>query len=125
KVYILDCSACGAFLTNRGMRAVLLLRPDVPLYSTDALPVSCSAWAAPIEPEKATSNTTLPRKTCLCLTQSLLCHGCGTIVGYMIVSPCAQCTSSLHGATNHHRFVFHSNRVKATERLYVHNEPGI
>ncbi|OSD01316.1 hypothetical protein PYCCODRAFT_1369755 [Trametes coccinea BRFM310] len=49
KVWILDCKTCGTFLTNRGMKAVLLLRPNVPLYSTDALPINCSAFSPPSE----------------------------------------------------------------------------
>ncbi|KAI0644571.1 hypothetical protein C8Q79DRAFT_781034 [Trametes meyenii] len=49
KVWILDCKSCGMFLTNRGMKAVLLLRPNVPLYSTDALPINCSAFSPPSE----------------------------------------------------------------------------
>ena len=95
---------------------------------------------------------TAPR-TCECLTQSLACHGCGSQVGYMIVAPCARCTSttfsppfpfprtpyhngnmpfvpppmpsSRNRATNGHRFVFHSSQVVAEERLYVSGEPGI
>ncbi|KZT68227.1 hypothetical protein DAEQUDRAFT_728029, partial [Daedalea quercina L-15889] len=47
KVWILDCKSCGTFLTNRGMKAVLLLRPNVPLYSTDALPTNCAAYTPP------------------------------------------------------------------------------
>ncbi|KAH9858555.1 hypothetical protein C2E23DRAFT_6824 [Lenzites betulinus] len=50
KVWILDCKSCGMFLTNRGMKAVLLLRPNVPLYSTDALPINCSAFSAAVDP---------------------------------------------------------------------------
>ncbi|KAJ1304605.1 hypothetical protein OPQ81_005747 [Rhizoctonia solani] len=42
KVYILDCKSCGTFLSNRGMKAVLLLRPNIALFSTDAMPVNCS-----------------------------------------------------------------------------------
>ncbi|KAG9126686.1 hypothetical protein FRC07_002379 [Ceratobasidium sp. 392] len=42
KVYVLDCKSCGTFLSNRGMKAVLLLRPNIALFSTDAMPVNCS-----------------------------------------------------------------------------------
>ncbi|KAH7339641.1 hypothetical protein B0J17DRAFT_369127 [Rhizoctonia solani] len=42
KVYMLDCNSCGTFLSNRGMKAVLLLRPNIALFSTDAMPVNCS-----------------------------------------------------------------------------------
>ncbi|QRV94000.1 hypothetical protein RhiJN_22018 [Ceratobasidium sp. AG-Ba] len=42
KVYVLNCKNCGMFLSNRGMKAVLLLRPNIALFSTDAMPVNCS-----------------------------------------------------------------------------------
>lgn len=129
KVWILDCKLCGTFLTNRGMKAVLLLRPNVPLYSTDALPANCSAFSsvsdAPMPPP---SNITESVRTCECLTQTLCCHGCGNTVGYMIVIPCQRCTSSMSASnrsTNGHRFVFHSFEVAASERHYVNGEPGV
>lgn len=129
KVWILDCKSCETFLTNRGMKAVLLLRPNVPLYSTDALPANCSAFAsisgAPTPPP---SSTTESVRTCDCLTQTLCCHGCGNTVGYMIVIPCQRCTSSMSASnrsTNGHRFVFHSFEVTASERHYVAGEPGV
>lgn len=106
KVWLLECKHCLTFLTNRGMKvrvvrwhalrpviegrsapqAVLLLRPHVALYSTDALPVNCSAYSArpPLaeyQPKEQQS------RTCECLTQTLCCHGCGTSVGYTIVVP--------------------------------------
>ncbi|KAF8967842.1 hypothetical protein BDZ97DRAFT_1916427 [Flammula alnicola] len=133
RVWILDCKACGIFLTNRGMKAVLLLRPNVSLYSSDALPVNCSAHNSnpdalrpPISHKPNTSP--IPPRTCECLTQSLCCHGCGNTIGYMIVIPCSRCTSSISAtnrATNGHRFVFHSNEVVGTERHYIHDEPGV
>lgn len=139
KVWILDCNNCDTFLTNRGMKAVLLLRPNVPLYSTDALPLNCS------QPSESSSSSKLTsHRTCECLTQSLSCHGCGSPIGYMIVVPCLRCTSSvLHPllqfqpqyphppfqqqtrTTNGHRFVFHSSQIHAHERLYIAGEPGI
>ena len=105
KLWILDCKACGAFLTNRGMKArpltptsshflsafhqaVLLLRPNVSLFSTDALPVNCSAYSA--NPEILRPPLCVPSsypRTCECLTQTLCCHHCGASVGYMIVLP--------------------------------------
>ncbi|KAF4563399.1 FAM72 family protein [Pleurotus pulmonarius] len=133
KVWILDCKSCGSFLTNRGMKAVLLLRPNVSLYSSDALPVNCSAYtsnpdvlrpASPCQP----SSSSQPSRTCECLTQTLCCHGCGTSVGYMIVIPCTRCTSSItatNRATNGHRFVFHSSEIVGTERHYIEDEPGV
>ncbi|KAI0768736.1 hypothetical protein BD413DRAFT_605207 [Trametes elegans] len=131
KVWILDCKSCGMFLTNRGMKAVLLLRPNVPLYSTDALPINCSAFSPPgsgsSEPGLPAPERP-PSRTCECLTQTLCCHGCGNAVGYMIVSPCVRCTSSItvnNRATNGHRFVFYSSEITAAERLYVPGESGV
>ncbi|KIK28008.1 hypothetical protein PISMIDRAFT_92007 [Pisolithus microcarpus 441] len=128
KVWILDCRTCATFLTNRGMKAVLLLRPNVSLYSTDALPANCSAYSTnpdalrcpPCRPPGA------PR-SCECLTQTLCCHTCGTSIGYMIVVPCSRCTSvtANNRATNGHRFVFHSSEVLATVRHHIPNEPGV
>ncbi|TFY64603.1 hypothetical protein EVG20_g5889 [Dentipellis fragilis] len=69
-----------------------------------------------------------PPRTCECLTQTLCCHGCGNGVGYMIVIPCARCTSSISAtnrSTNGHRFVFHSSEISASERHYVPGEPGV
>ncbi|KAI0958394.1 hypothetical protein AcV7_004225 [Taiwanofungus camphoratus] len=147
KVWILDCKSCGTFLTNRGMKAVLLLRPNVPLYSTDALPINCSAYSASLETSASSSSPPLPlpappradssdrshpehplSRTCECLTQTLCCHGCGGAVGYMIVSPCVRCTSSItanNRTTNGHRFVFYSSEVCASERHYVPGERGV
>lgn len=122
KVFILDCATCNTFLTNRGMKAVLLLRPDISLYSTDAFPINCSAQALS-EPARSSGS-----RTCDCLTQTISCHGCGSNVGYMIVLPCARCTSSINvtnRSTNGHRFVFHAGEVIGSQRLYVSNEPGV
>ncbi|KAH9832321.1 FAM72 protein-domain-containing protein [Rhodofomes roseus] len=128
KVWILDCKSCGTFLTNRGMKAVLLLRPNVPLYSTDALPVNCAAYTAPSpSPSYALPPNAVPR-TCDCLTQSLHCTTCGAGVGYTIVTPCARCTSSISAsqrATNGHRFVFYASEVAAGERGHVPGERGV
>jgi len=130
KVWLLECKHCRNFLTNRGMKAVLLLRPHVPLYSTDALPVNCSAYSA--QPHSLNSSrlgaNERQSRTCECLTQTLCCHGCGSNVGYMIVFPCARCTSSISATnrvTNGHRFVFHSSELVASERHYTPGEPGI
>ncbi|KAJ7091277.1 hypothetical protein C8R44DRAFT_817524 [Mycena epipterygia] len=132
KVWILDCKSCGTFLTNRGMKAVLLLRPNVALYSSDALPVNCSAYTsnpnALRPPTTCPSSSARPQRTCECLTQTLCCHGCGSNIGYMIVIPCARCTSSMsttNRATNGHRFVFHSLEITGTERHYIPDEPGV
>ncbi|KAI6046065.1 hypothetical protein EDC04DRAFT_2558740 [Pisolithus marmoratus] len=128
KVWILDCRACGTFLTNRGMKAVLLLRPNVSLYSTDALPANCSVYST--NPDALRCPPCRPfagPRTCECLTQTLCCHTCGASIGYMIVVPCSRCTSvtANNRATNGHRFVFHSNEVMATVRHHIPNEPGV
>ncbi|KAI0689956.1 hypothetical protein BC835DRAFT_1418116 [Cytidiella melzeri] len=149
KVWIVDCQSCGMFLTNRGMKAVLLLRPHVPLYSTDAMPINCSTQpmtvaSSPTSARLATSASASSTsamdqvehispppsagRTCECLTQTLWCHGCGTSVGYMIVVPCVRCTSSMtvtNRSTNGHRFVFYSKEIVATQRHYVAEEIGI
>ncbi|KIY53971.1 hypothetical protein FISHEDRAFT_32253 [Fistulina hepatica ATCC 64428] len=128
KVWILDCRTCGMFLTNRGMKAVLLLRPNVALYSSDALPVNCSGSVSAPAVKSCMGVPLNPQRTCECLTQTLCCHGCGSPVGYMIVIPCTRCTSSVSAnnrATNGHRFVFHSSEIVGTERHYVPDEPGV
>ena len=79
-------------------------------------------------PPAAGSTERSPSRTCECLTQTLCCHGCGNPVGYMIVSPCQRCTSSItvnNRATNGHRFVFYSSEITACERHYVQGERGV
>ncbi|KAF8530459.1 hypothetical protein BU17DRAFT_79235 [Hysterangium stoloniferum] len=142
EVYILDCKSCDTFLTNRGMKAVLLLQPEVPLYSSDALPINCSAnpgppeYPPPLEAEVIHASTLScpsglpapPARTCECLTQTLSCHGCGSSVGYMVVIPCHRCCSSVSPTnrhTNRHRFVFFNKEIKATTRHYIPYEPGV
>lgn len=122
-----------------------MLRPNVPLYSTDAMPINCSAYSPQISPPPSTrvasaSSATSPQsraevehsrsqaRTCECLTQTLCCHGCGGSVGYMIVSPCHRCTSSIsvtNRTTNGHRFVFYSSEIVACERHYIADESGV
>jgi len=149
RVWILDCKSCSMFLTNRGMKAVLLLRPNVPLYSTDAMPINCSAFSDPGDSLLGSSFATPPSsagspfsgrsttdgqqvrtigRTCECLTQTLHCHGCGNGVGYIIVSPCHRCMSSItatNRSTNGHRFVFYSSEIVASERHYITGESGV
>ncbi|KAF8309407.1 hypothetical protein DL93DRAFT_2062943, partial [Clavulina sp. PMI_390] len=74
-------------------QAVLLLRPDIHLYSTDALPSGCSAPPASSMPKPSEP----VQRTCDCLTQTLCCHGCGNQCGYAIVTP----VSSIACATPH------------------------
>ncbi|KAF9024864.1 hypothetical protein BDZ89DRAFT_1068799, partial [Hymenopellis radicata] len=132
KVWILDCRSCGTFITNRGMKAVLLLRPNVALYSSDALPINCSAYTTNPDalrpPACRPSSSASTQRTCECLTQTLCCHACGATVGYMIVIPCARCTSSIstaNRATNGHRFVFILVKLSGPKRHYVLDEPGV
>ncbi|KAI5475133.1 zinc finger, C2H2-type domain containing protein [Pseudohyphozyma bogoriensis] len=118
------CATCDQFLSDRGMRAVLLLKPNIVLFSTDATPSS----AGPIWPEPRGANGDNAERTCDCLTSSLGCHGCGTVVGYHIVQPCARCTASVQKhqrSANHHRYVFHHNEVVSSEREYFPGERGI
>lgn len=138
-------------LTHRSIlsQAVLLLRPNVPLYSTDAMPINCSAFSDSSESMAGSSVMSPPlsagshssgssstdgerlrtlARTCECLTQTLHCHGCGNGVGYMIVSPCHRCMSSItatNRSTNGHRFVFYSSEIAASERHYVAGEDGV
>ncbi|KAJ7072229.1 hypothetical protein C8F01DRAFT_1103042 [Mycena amicta] len=144
KVYILDCATCNIFLTNRGMKAVLLYgcgqgpsylapysclcRPSVALYSSDSLPVNCSVYTSNPHALRPACSAAPTNRSCECLTQLLACHSCGASVGYMIVLPCARCTSSITTAnrsTNGHRFVFHSGEIQSTERHYILDEPGV
>jgi len=130
KVWVIDCKSCHTFITNRAMKAVLLLRPNVSLFSSDALPINCSPYTTnpdALRPRPYPSFH-IPPRTCECLTQTLCCHSCGSTVGYMIVIPCTRCTSSISStnrATNGHRFVFHATEVVGTERRYIPDEPGV
>ncbi|KAF8345928.1 hypothetical protein F5887DRAFT_143029 [Amanita rubescens] len=113
------------------MKAVLLLHPNISLYSSDALPINCSAYSYnpdALRPTPPRPSSDVPSRTCECLTQTLCCHGCGSAVGYMIVIPCNRCTGSFtstNRATNGHRFIFYSGEVIGTERHYVPDEPGV
>lgn len=120
RVYNLNCATCDTFLTNRGMRAVLLLKPHIVLFSTDAAPCNAeTSW-----PDESAEEEHIER-TCDCLTSSIACHGCGRVVGYHIVAPCLKCTDSVQKhqrSANHHRFVFHHNEVSSNERTYYPGE---
>ena len=128
-------------------QAVLLLRPNLSLFSSDVLPVNCSPYNSNSDPWSSTVHkSSISPRTCECLTQSLCCHGCGSTIGYMIIAPvmsmtfssisvikpvilqCSRCTFSLsetNRATNGHRFVFQSTEVLGTERRYIPHEKGI
>ena len=121
KVFRLSCASCHTFFTNRGMRvstiqtqcpsinmvsirfirqrqAVLLLCPNIHLYSTDAMPANCSSPPASSMPKPCPSEPPAQR-TCDCLTQTLCCHGCGNQCGYAIVAPVSPGPSRHH--SNH------------------------
>jgi hypothetical protein len=72
---------------------VLLLRPNITLYSTDALPANCR----PVYQQQGIGSAQEPavQRTCDCLTQSLGCNGCGSQIGYMILAPCDRCNNSV------------------------------
>ncbi|GJJ06582.1 hypothetical protein Clacol_000775 [Clathrus columnatus] len=87
------------------MRAVLLLQPDVPLYSSDALPVNCSA--KPGTPEFP------PFQEHLDINFSSACPS-------GLPSP-----QPLRTHTNRHRFVFFNKEINATTRRYIPHELGV
>ena len=128
RVYLINCKNCGTFLTDRGMKAVLLLRPHITLYSTDAMP-NCGPLHAPSRlAEPSAPHEPVVERTCDCLTQSLGCYGCGASVGYHIVSPCQRCTNSVakhQRSSNGHRTVLHCAEIAVRERRYVPGEPGV
>ncbi|GAA5882453.1 hypothetical protein JCM3774_001125 [Rhodotorula dairenensis] len=122
RVYILRCATCDTFLSDRGMRAVLLLKPHIILFSTDSPPTNSETFW----PDGSALDQV--ERTCDCLTSSINCHGCGKTVGYNIVSPCSKCNASVQKhqrSANHHRFVFHHNEVTARERTYYPGEAGV
>lgn len=95
-VYVVRCAHCDSFFTDRGMRALLLLKPNVSLFSTDAIPNNCSAVYAPEAMLGQEADPESPKqRTCTCLTQTLGCHGCGSVVGYHVVSPCNRCSTNV------------------------------
>ncbi|KAG0141730.1 hypothetical protein CROQUDRAFT_673941 [Cronartium quercuum f. sp. fusiforme G11] len=126
KVYILSCAHCNSFVTDRGMRAVLLLRPSITLFSTDGMPYNCGPLYPDANDELGYAEQV--ERTCNCLTQSLGCFGCGNTIGYHIICPCSRCVDSVskhRRAANGHRWVFHYGEVTFKERTYVTNEPGV
>jgi hypothetical protein len=119
-VYILSCSSCNLALSDRGMKASLLLRPNIALFSSDALPDNIGVlyldgkdedvWWKKGSTEKTAAamvgggGRAVRARTCDCLTQGMGCLGCGTVVGYHIVSPCERCTASdKRKSSNGHR----------------------
>ncbi|GAA5973496.1 hypothetical protein JCM11641_006493 [Rhodosporidiobolus odoratus] len=126
RVYVLRCNSCETFLSDRGMRAVLLLKPHIVLFSTDAMPTNTETYMS--SSDESGYEEEQVERTCECLTSSLNCHGCGRTVGYHIVSPCIKCNASVQKhqrSANHHRYVFHHNEVRAEERRYYPGEKGV
>ena len=80
RVYVLRCAHCNTFFSDRGMRAVLLLKPHVTLFSTDTSPSNAGPLYSSQDQEPEPPADKLER-TCECLTQSLGCHCCGNVVG--------------------------------------------
>ena len=129
KVYLLNCKHCGNFLSDRGMKAVLLLKPNITLFSTDAIPTTCGPFFPSNSFNGGVDSHEPPvERTCECLTQSLGCYGCGAQVGYSIVAPCSRCTNSVakhQRSSNGHRTVLHCSEITVRERRYVPGEPGV
>lgn len=80
RVYVLRCAHCDSFVSDRGMRAVLLLRPHITLFSTDASPSNCGSLYSSTD-EDPSQDAEQVERTCDCLTQSLGCFCCGNIIG--------------------------------------------
>ncbi len=101
---------------------------DPPPRTPVALASSANFRPGHSNPQSDVDRSRSMARTCECLTQTLSCHGCGSSVGYMIVSPCQRCTSSItvtNRTTNGHRFVFYSSEIAACERHYVVGEGGV
>lgn len=138
-VYLLNCKGCGSFLSDRGMKAILLLKPHVTLYSTDIMPSNvgplypASQRTADRSLTRSPSSSGLPserqvERTCDCLTETLGCYGCGAQIGYHIIAPCTRCTASVTDqkkGSNGHRTVLHCSEITARERRYVPGESGV
>ncbi|BGP26535.1 hypothetical protein JCM10295v2_005488 [Rhodotorula toruloides] len=119
RVYVLRCATCDIFLSDRGMRAVLLLKPHIVLFSTDAAPANSETfWPDELGEEEHVERTCYEAVLTYCFVTN----------PDHIVSPCAKCTASVqkHQRTaNHHRYVFHHNEVTACERTYFSGERGV
>ncbi|ORY01006.1 hypothetical protein K493DRAFT_210252 [Basidiobolus meristosporus CBS 931.73] len=105
KVLFLNCKHCQTLLTDRAMKAMLVARPSVHLYSTDWEPINCRT---------AFDEQDRLKISCTCELQHTACSCCGNIVGYFIVNPCSRCNSQ---NTNGHKWVFHLEDVEEASRL--------
>ncbi|KAG8451378.1 hypothetical protein GDO86_003545 [Hymenochirus boettgeri] len=102
-VSVLHCRFCEQVLSNRGMKAQLLVGTDLDMFSTD------------IPPTKAVDfvGNCYFLEACRCKLKMTACLKCGNEVGYHVVVPCQQC---LHSCTNGHFWMFHSKSVCSTTR---------
>lgn len=80
KVHEIYCQ-CDTLLSDRGMKAVLLLNPHITLYSTDSVPSSTGPLA------EMGDQGQVKTRTCDCLTEGIGCLCCGSLVGYHILNP--------------------------------------
>ncbi|KNE57034.1 hypothetical protein AMAG_02793 [Allomyces macrogynus ATCC 38327] len=100
----LSCRHCTRAVGQRGMKAILLADTKVELYSTDAPLVGAIQL---VHDEYMTEN-------CQCKINDVACLGCGNCIGYSVVAPCTSC---LAACNNGHFYMFHSDGVKAMERV--------
>ncbi|KAJ3373421.1 Protein fam72a [Allomyces arbusculus] len=98
------CRHCTRTIGKRGMKAILLADTKVELYSTDAPLVGAIQL---VHDEYMTEN-------CQCKINDVACLGCGNCIGYSVVAPCTSC---LTACNNGHFYMFHSDGVKAMERV--------
>ncbi|CAO3637511.1 unnamed protein product [Mucor hiemalis] len=101
-VYKLNCRHCSTVVCARGMKAILLADTAIELYSTDTPSQSIHV----LEKDYLT-------RSCHCRIRDVACLGCGNVIGYHVVSPCAQC---LDACNNGHFWMFHSSACKPAER---------
>jgi len=99
----LECRYCDRSVCNRAMKAILLADVRVELFSTDFIPMGVQL----VDKEYMTPN-------CDCRILDVACLGCGNVVGYHVSDPCASCLTSNN---NGHFWMFHSEGIKAHERM--------
>ncbi|KAK9761026.1 hypothetical protein K7432_014397 [Basidiobolus ranarum] len=105
KVLLLNCTHCQTLITDRAMKAMLVARPNVHLYSTDWEPINCITEED--EQERL-------RISCSCEVQRTACSCCGNIIGYYILRACGRCISQ---NANGHKWVFHLEDVEEVSRM--------
>ncbi|CAO3693102.1 unnamed protein product [Rhizopus stolonifer] len=101
-VYKLTCKHCHTIVCARSMKAILLADTRIELYSTDT--PSQSMYV--LETDYLT-------RSCHCRIRDVACLKCGNVIGYHVVSPCAEC---LDACNNGHFWMFHSNVCDPMER---------